>query len=69
LLDASEVAFDAFVTMDQNLRYQQNLKDRGLRIIVLRAPRNSLAFLAPLAPAVLVALAEMPPGELRILSV
>ena len=69
LLDAAEQEFDAFVTMDQNLRYQQNLKHRQLRIIVLRAPRNSLPVLAPIAPAVLRTLAEMFAGELRILSV
>jgi len=68
LLDAAEREFDAFVTMDQNLQYQQNLRDRQLRIIVLRARRNSLPVLAPLAPAVLAALAEMPVGELRVLA-
>jgi predicted nuclease of predicted toxin-antitoxin system len=69
LLDAAEQEFDAFVTMDQNLRFQQNLGHRQLRIILLRAHRNSLPVLAPLAPAVLSALAEMSAGELRILSV
>lgn len=69
LLDAAERDFDAFVTMDQNLRFQQNLRNRRLRIILLRAPRNSLPALAPVAPAVLSALAEMSVGELRILSV
>jgi len=69
LLDAAEREFDAFVTMDQNLQYQQNLRDRQLRIIVLRARRNSLPALAPLAPAVLAALAEKRVGELRALAV
>ena len=35
---------------------------------VLRARRNSLPVLAPIAPAVLAALAEMPVGELRVLA-
>jgi hypothetical protein len=35
LLDAAERAFDAFITTDQNLRYQQNLSGRGLAILVL----------------------------------
>lgn len=65
LLRAAEESFDAFVTMDQNLRYQQNLKRSKLRIIVLRAPSNRLTSLAPLAPLVLSSLAEMTQRQLR----
>jgi predicted nuclease of predicted toxin-antitoxin system len=68
LLNAAEAEYDAFVTADQNLQYQQNLRGRRLRIVVLRAPRTSLPVLAPLASTVLTALAEMTPGELRIVS-
>jgi hypothetical protein len=36
LLDAAEAAgFDVFLTTDKNLRYQQNLAGRKLRIIVI----------------------------------
>jgi len=35
LLDAAEAIFDCFITTDQNLRYQQNLSDRKLAIVVL----------------------------------
>ncbi len=35
LLRAAEANFDLLVTTDQNLRYQQNLKDRRLAILVL----------------------------------
>jgi len=35
LLDAAEPQFDAFVSTDQNLRYQQNLAGRRLAILVL----------------------------------
>ena len=66
LLDAAEGEYDAFVTMDQNLRFQQNLRGRRLRIVVVRAVRNTLPVLAAVAPAVLTALAEMTAGELRI---
>lgn len=67
LLDAAEPEYDAFITADQNLQYQQNLTDRRIRIVVLRARRTSLPALAPLAPKVLAALAEMPSGELRVI--
>lgn len=66
LLTAAEAEYDAVLTADQNLRFQQNLRGRRLRIIVLRAVRTSLPALAPLAPGVLAALAEMEPGEVRV---
>ena len=66
LLDAAEREYDAFLTADQNLQYQQNLRGRRIRIVVLRAKRTSLPELAPLAPLVLAALAEMSPAELRV---
>ena len=65
LLNAAEAEYDALPTADRNLRYQQNLRARRLRIVVLHAHRTSLPVLAPLAPAVLQALAEMEPGEIR----
>jgi hypothetical protein len=36
LLTAAESGFDALITTDQNLRYQQNLSRRTLAILVLR---------------------------------
>lgn len=69
LLDAAEAEYDAFVTMDQSLRFQQNLRGRRLAIIIVRAPRNTLPALAPLAAMVLEALATVRPGELRIVGV
>jgi hypothetical protein len=68
LLDAAEQEYDAFITADQNLRYQQNMSHRRIRVVVLRAERTSLPVLAPLAPLVLAALVEMQPGELREIS-
>jgi hypothetical protein len=35
LLAAAEEAFDAFITTDKHLRYQQNLSGRKLAILVL----------------------------------
>jgi predicted nuclease of predicted toxin-antitoxin system len=35
LLAAAEKEFDAFITTDKNLRYQQNLSGRRLAILVL----------------------------------
>jgi predicted nuclease of predicted toxin-antitoxin system len=35
LAAASEAGFEVLVTTDQNLRYQQNLKDRRIAVVVL----------------------------------
>lgn len=39
LIAAAEPRFDAFVTTDKNLRYQQNLTGRHLAILVLPTTR------------------------------
>ena len=36
---AEEAAFDVFVTSDKNIRYQQNLKDRKLAVVILSQGR------------------------------
>lgn len=40
--------FTILLTTDQNLRYQQNLKESGVAIVVLVAPSNRLADLLSL---------------------
>ena len=55
--------FDVFLTVDQNLRHQQNLKGAGFAIVVLRAYSNRLADLAPLMPSVQTVLATIHAGD------
>jgi hypothetical protein len=45
LLNAAEPLFDLLITTDKNLRYQQNLKDRLIAILVL--PTTSWPKLQP----------------------
>jgi hypothetical protein len=40
--------FDAFLTLDKNLPYQQNMADLPLAVIVLEAYSNELGALLPL---------------------
>jgi len=40
LLDLAGGAFDIFVTLDANLRYQQNLSARSIAIVILAARTN-----------------------------
>ena len=61
LLAAAEAAgFDVFITADQNLRYQQNLRARQIAVIEL--PQNRLAILLLLVPAIQSALTSIAPG-------
>ncbi len=43
--------FDAFLTVDKNLRYQQNLNALPITVIVLNSLSNELSALLPLVPA------------------
>jgi hypothetical protein len=65
---AESAGFDAFLTADQSLQYQQNLSTSKLRIIVFAAPSNRLEHIGPLLPQAINALHEMLPGELRVIS-
>lgn len=52
LLALAEAEFDVFLTAEQNLKYQQNLKAFNLGVIVLIARNNRLKKLLPLLPKV-----------------
>ena len=63
LLRAADAEFDAFVTLDRGIEYQQNLSDLSLRVVVVRSVSNTYPDLLPLVPSILVALARAAPGE------
>jgi hypothetical protein len=56
--------FDVFLTADQNLKYQQNLKDTTVAVIILAAKSNHLPDLLPLVPGLLEALKTIKSGDL-----
>lgn len=64
LLSAIQDRFDAFITIDANLEYQQALRDRPIAIIVVKAASNRLDDLLPLVPGILAALSTAQPGTL-----
>jgi hypothetical protein len=64
---AESAGFEAFLTADQSIRYQQNLSASKLRIIVFEAPSNRMEHIGPLLPQAAEALRQMVPGELRII--
>lgn len=67
LLTLAEPLFDAFITLDTNLKHQQNLSSRKIAIILLRARSNRLSELAPLFSACATALEAIRPADFVIL--
>ena len=63
LLEAAGKEFDALVTTDRGMPYQQNLSRFELAVIVLEAKSNSYEDLASLMDRTNAALGEVVPGE------
>ena len=61
LLARAANEFDALVTVDKNLQYQQNLDKLPITVIVLDAKSNELPYLLPLIPKLEEALANLVP--------
>lgn len=61
LLALAANEFDAFITVDKNLRYQQNLTTLPVAVIVLDAVSNELPALLPLVPVLERALSSLKP--------
>ncbi len=64
LLGQIQGRFDAFVTIDGNLTYQQNLSEGHIGIVVLEAPTNAFEDIEPLIPSILKALETLKPGDI-----
>jgi hypothetical protein len=63
LTQAEATGFEIFLTSDQNLEFQQNLRKSRLFVVVLSAVSNAIEDLLPLIPGVLAAMAEAKPGQ------
>lgn len=66
LLSSAEESFDAFITTDRNLRYQQNLSGRRLAILML--PTTSWPTIQRHLVEVVTAVNELSPGDFVELS-
>jgi hypothetical protein len=66
LLTLAANEFDVFLTVDQNLAFQQNIATLPIPIVVLRAKSNRLGDLRPLVPRLLSALAKAVSGVIEI---
>ena len=68
LMNLAQESFDAFITADQNLEYQQNLAIARISILVLAAPTNRIEDLIPLMTELTDVLENIKPGEIVRLS-
>ena len=64
LLRLANGQFDALLTVDQGIEYQQNLSGLSISVVVMMAPSNDVDDLRPLLPGVEKALAKLRPGEI-----
>jgi hypothetical protein len=64
LLQRAAAEFDVFLTVDQNVRYQQNLSALPIPVIVLIAASNDIDVLRLLMPKVRELLSNIQAGRL-----
>ena len=62
LLRRADAEFEAFVTLDRGIEYQQDLTDLSIRIVIVRTFSNKLDDLLPLVPSIQAALERLAPG-------
>ena len=63
LLSRAQQGFDAFITVDRNLPFQQDLSRFSIAVLILRARSNRLTDLRGLIPQLLQALPVAKRGE------
>jgi predicted nuclease of predicted toxin-antitoxin system len=61
---AERQGFEIFLTMDKGLEYEQNLADRRIAVMILRAKSNRLADLVPLVEACLTQMRSLKQGQI-----
>jgi hypothetical protein len=59
--------FDVLVTIDQNIRHQQNLPKFNVGVVGIEVPDTRLVFLRQLLPQIREAIAAVKPGQLIII--
>jgi predicted nuclease of predicted toxin-antitoxin system len=67
LLALAAAGFDALITVDKNLPYQQHVASLPVAVLVLDAPSSELHHLLPLVPNLEAALSRLQPRTLVII--
>jgi len=65
LLALASSRFDAFITADQNLEFQQNLSNLPIAVVFVIARRTCIQSIEPLVPELIRVLEMLPPRSLR----
>jgi len=68
LLALAAQRFDAFITVDKNLPYQQNTAALPVAVVVLDAVSNELSYLLPLLPALEDELSKLVKGSYAVIA-
>ncbi|MGD0463020.1 MAG: DUF5615 family PIN-like protein [Tepidisphaeraceae bacterium] len=61
---AAKHDFDAVLTTDRGMEYEQNTGDLPLSVVIITAPSNAIEDIRPLLPELLAALAILQPRSL-----
>lgn len=67
LLKRAAAAFDVIVTLDQRMRYQQNLPERRIGVVVIELSDTRLEFVRELLPQIREAILTVGAGEVRLI--
>ena len=65
LLQRIRGEYDALVTMDRGIEFQQNVAGLPFGVLLLQAPSNRIVHLRPLVPGILDVLSQLSPGQLH----
>lgn len=65
LLTLAAASFDAFLTTDRNIEFQQNLSALPIAVLVVVAKSNRMKDITPLVPDILEALNHLQPRSLK----
>ena len=63
LLAQAELLFDVLVTIDRNIRHQQNLSSRKIAPLILCVSSNDISDIGPLIPNAVRALKSIKPSQ------
>ncbi|MGB7848663.1 MAG: DUF5615 family PIN-like protein [Candidatus Acidiferrum sp.] len=64
VLALAEERFDVLITIDKNIRYQQNMMGRNIAVLIIRSASNDLDDIRPHVPDALVALQSIKPCQM-----
>jgi len=64
LIALAEKKFEILITIDKNIRHQQNLTGRDIAVLIIRAASNDLDDIRPQIPNALAALKTVKAGQI-----